>query len=383
MKNVGFIGYGIRGRCLIKAVESLEAKMNVTAIVDPREQEIAKQIQGNPLFANVTFYPDAQTMLNSEKLDGVFVSTRCDTHTEFTKTVLASDAALFLEKPVAINQQQLDELREVLPKAKGRTTVSFPLRLTAICRQVRSIIARGDIGEITMVQAVNNVPYGSVYFHDWYRDESLTGGLYLQKMTHDIDYIAYLTGMQMVEVRAQSTKLYYQGTQPAGLRCPECTQYHTCPESSYVVKHIYKDGVTGDHCCFATDTGNHDTASVIFTMENGALVSYNQNFIAKKSAQRRGCRVIGTQGSVEFDFYTGEIRLDCYRTNQIVTHRITPPAGLHFGGDEALILDFISVMEGGEGVCGLEDGIRSAQACVSARLADEQNTSVIIPQTTT
>jgi hypothetical protein len=32
-----------------------------------------------------------------------------------------------------------------------------------------------------MVQAINNVPYGSVYYHSWYRDPKETGGLFLQK----------------------------------------------------------------------------------------------------------------------------------------------------------------------------------------------------------
>ena len=59
---------------------------------------------------------------------------------------------------------------------------------------MKRIVDSGVLGRLTMVQAVNNVPYGSVYYHSWYRDPAETGGLFLQKATHDIDYIHFLDG---------------------------------------------------------------------------------------------------------------------------------------------------------------------------------------------
>ncbi|MFQ8832885.1 MAG: Gfo/Idh/MocA family oxidoreductase [Ruthenibacterium lactatiformans] len=69
--------------------------------------------------------------------------------------------------------------------------VSFPLRLSSITLEMKRIVDSGVLGRLTMVQAVNNVPYGSVYYHSWYRDPAETGGLFLQKATHDIDYIHF------------------------------------------------------------------------------------------------------------------------------------------------------------------------------------------------
>lgn len=223
-----------------------------------------------------------------------------------------------------------------------------------------------------MVQAVNNVPYGSVYYHSWYRDPAETGGLFLQKATHDIDYIHFLTGERPVSVCAKTAKLHFKGDRPAGLHCPDCPDYRTCPESSYVVKNILKEDVQGDSCCFASDTGNEDGASVIFTTESGMLISYNQNFVVKKSAGRRGARLIGTEGSAEFDFYTAEIRVDRYLSPQTVTHKFNFPAGMHFGGDEMLALDFLRVLDGGEARSDLSAGLVSAASCLAARQADAE-----------
>lgn len=124
-----------------------------------------------------------------------------------------------------------------------------------------------------------------------------------------------------MSVCAKTAKLHFKGERPAGLHCPDCPDYRTCPESSYVVGRILKEDVQGDACCFAADTGNEDGASAIFTTASGMLISYNQNFTVKKSAGRRGARLIGTKGSAEFDFYTAEIREDRYLSPQTVTHK--------------------------------------------------------------
>lgn len=54
--------------------------------------------------------------------------------------------------------------------------ISFPLRFTCIVKEMKKLVDSGELGEILSVQATNHVPYGSVYYHSWYRDDSLTGG---------------------------------------------------------------------------------------------------------------------------------------------------------------------------------------------------------------
>ena len=377
-KRLGFIGYGFRSETMMKAFAGIEADLEVAAICDPRAEEIRRQVEGTPMFPAVHYYKESGEMLDREELDGVFVGTRCPLHTPKALEVFARDLPLFLEKPVAITPEQLRLLEEAAPDHSHRTVVSFPLRLCTITLEVRKIIQRGDIGQVTMVQAVNNVPYGGVYYHNWYRDESLTGGLFLQKTTHDIDYISFLIGEVPTQVYAQEAKLYYKGLRPAGLRCPDCPEYRTCPESSYTVGRVFKDEVQGELCCFARDTGNHDAASAIFTCASGVIISYSQNFIAKKGARRRGCRVIGTEGSVEFDFYTGQIRFDDYRAPRTVTHVFEAAGTNHFGGDERLALAFLDVLEGRPSAVSLRSGLDSAACCLAARQSAAEHRPVSI-----
>lgn len=370
MKHIGIIGYGLRSETMMKSFRALEADIRVAAVADPRYQDIAPGLDGDPYFAGARFYADAEEMLGEEPLDGVLIGTRCSMHTPYACRVLERGLPLFLEKPVCVSREQYEALREAGRGKEKRVVVSFPLRLTPIVLEMKRLADSGLLGRLTMVQAVNNVPYGSVYYHSWYRDPAETGGLFMQKATHDIDYLHFLTGERPVSVCAKTAKLYFRGDRAAGLRCPQCREYRTCPESSYVVGRLLKEDVQGEACCFAVDTGNEDAASAIFTTESGMLLSYNQNFTVKKGAGRRGARLIGTEGSAEFDFYTGEIREDRYRTAQTVTHRFSPAAGMHFGGDEGLALDFLRVLNGEDAQSDLTAGLVSAASCLAAREAD-------------
>ena len=262
MKRIGFIGYGLRSETMMKSFRSLEADITVAAVADPRHAEIAPGLAGDPYFAHTRWYADADELLAGEALDGVFIGTRCSLHTPYACRVLDMGLPLFLEKPVCITRPQYEQLRRAAAGKEKQVVVSFPLRLSSITLEMKRIVDSGVLGRLTMVQAVNNVPYGSVYYHSWYRDPAETGGLFLQKATHDIDYIHFLTGERPVSVCAKTAKLHFKGDRPAGLHCPDCPDYRTCPESSYVVKNILKEDVQGDTCCFASDTGNEDGASV-------------------------------------------------------------------------------------------------------------------------
>ena len=370
MKKIGFIGYGLRSATMMNAFRSLEADIQVAAAADPAWPRISPEVRDDPYFSGTVWYNSAEEMLRRETLDGVFIGTRCSLHTRYACLALREGLPLFLEKPVCISREQYAELKAAGEGKESRVVVSFPLRVTSIVQEMKRIVSSGVLGRITMVQAVNNVPYGSVYYHSWYRDPSETGGLFLQKATHDVDYINYLTGDRPVSVCSKTAKLYFRGDRPAGLTCPECPEYRTCRESSYSVAHIYKEEVQGNQCCFAEDTGNEDTAAMLLQTESGALISYSQVFTVKKSAARRGARLIGTEGSAEFDFNTGEIREDRYLTSQTVTHSFHFGSGQHFGGDEALALDFLNVLSGRPAQSDLTAGLESAAICLAARDAD-------------
>ena len=370
MKKIGFIGYGLRSETMMKAFPGAGLPLAPAAVADPRLETLQPQLARDGRFADTRYYADAEEMLDREALDAVFIGTRCGLHARYAALVMERGLPLFLEKPVCIDEAQYARLLAAPPALRGRVMVSFPLHVTCIVQEMKRLVDSGALGDVVSVQAVNNVPYGGVYYHSWYRDAALTGGLFLQKSTHDIDYITHILGKRPVSVAALTSKMYFKGNKPAGLHCPDCPEYRTCPESSFVVEHRRKEEPSGELCCFARDTGNEDVGAALFTCEDGTLISYHQTFLVKNDAGRRGARFIGTRASAEFDFYTAQLRVDYYDERHTAVHQFHYPEGLvHFGGDEALARGFAEMLEGAPSPLGLEHGLASAAACLAARRA--------------
>ncbi len=369
MRKIGVIGFGGRlGDLIQNVLLELGMDVKIAAVADTDLTAVRGRLRHPGLTADgIRFYTDAREMLDNEELDGCMIGTRCNTHTPYAVEVLRRNIPLFLEKPVSVTMEQLRALDAAGKATAAQTVVSFPLRASLPVRKAKAIIDSGEIGEVQHVQAWNNVPYGAGYYHTWCRDESVTGGLFLQKATHDLDYIQYILGHRPVELCAMESKQIYKGDKPARLRCPDCPEERTCPESEWFMTTYKADHPHGDLCCFSTATGNHDSASVLVRYDTGMHVCYSQNFFARKNAQLRGARFLGYKGTLEFDWYTGELLVHKHDEPVDVCYKLDLTASSHFGGDKQLMLNFCGVMAGTENSeSPLEDGIASALLCLKA-----------------
>jgi predicted dehydrogenase len=230
MIRLGVIGYGRRLRRVLDAVSAVDPEATVVAVVDPLGDALRRSYSERLRYA--TFFGSVDRLLDEGRVDGVLIGTRCSLHAQLAIKVLERDLPLFLEKPVAIEWEQLRALQAASERSRSPVVVSFPLRVSPLCEAVRGIVDAGAIGTIEQVQAVNNVPpYAATYYHGWMRDESETGGLWLQKATHDFDYITSLVRQQPVQICAVESKTVFRGEMPAGLCCADCELQRDCPES--------------------------------------------------------------------------------------------------------------------------------------------------------
>lgn len=349
-------------------------QVKIAAIADPRCEAlkpVAKE-RGHDV-ESIRFYEDADAILAAGGIDAIYVGTRCSLHAKMGAKVLKAGLPLFLEKPVATNMEDLASLRKAYLESKSKVVVSFPLRVSPLTRLAKKIIDSGRIGEINHILAWNYVPYGQVYFQTWYRDENETHGLFLQKATHDFDYINYLLGdNKPVSLCAMSAKQIYKGDKPAGKLCAECEEKETCLESPFCLE-------AGGHglpacdwdslkCAFAVDTGNEDSGSAIVRYSSGMNVTYTQNFFARKKAGKRGVSLSGYKGTLEFDFYTNEVKVFGHQQNVLETYSLDSTDG-HGGGDGILLDAFVKLVEGKADVSisTLDDGLLSALMCLKAK----------------
>ncbi|MFH1614440.1 MAG: Gfo/Idh/MocA family oxidoreductase [Planctomycetota bacterium] len=377
--RLGIIGYGFRIRHMISIMKTL-GNITIVSICDTNldaTKTNAKKNESN--YNDIRFFDSHEKLVNGPQVDGVLLGTNCSTHTPIAIKVLDAGIPLFLEKPVSINDEQLNSLKQAAKKPH-KVVVSFPLRLTPLVQKVKEIIDRGTIGAVEHVQAFNDVPYGHVYFQGWYRDNNETGGLFLQKATHDFDYINYLVKRAPVKIAAMTSKQVYKGTHPEGLFCRDCPENKTCRESPYnpdmapaedewMKPHQYM-------CAFAPDAANEDSGSAIIMYDSGMHAVYSQNFFAKHKAARRGARLYGCDGTIEFDGYGKDIKLYYHNAPKSETIKVNIDASdAHGGGDNVLAQNFIDVINGSaESKSTLKEGILSAEMCLRARRSAQTGT---------
>lgn len=384
MIRIGIIGYGNRVSHMARGLNIWGIPYQVTLVADPQAEQIKAHDDG---FLGETHFVDSaeQLLEHADQLDGVMIGTRCNLHTDLACQVAETGLPLFLEKPVAIDFAQLARLRDAFQNYSAPTVVSFPLRLSPVLQRVKAIVDSGEIGTVEHLVANNDVPYGGTYFRTWHRDSTLNGGLFLQKATHDLDYITYLLGQKPKWISATKAQRVYGGTMPWELQCKDCALKEECPESPLVrFRHGFERQQVEfheryDYCVFSEGIEIEDINNCLIEYERGAQVSYAQNVFARYQAQRRGARLLGYQGTIEFDWYQNQIKLYSHRRPTVETIDFTGNMP-HFGGDRELGWDWLlAIRDGKPSRSTIQDGIDSAHLCLWAKRAAEERQVFEVP----
>ena len=370
--NLGVIGLGGRAASLLGVFRRVHSGLRVAAVADPDRDGALRRLRDAELpDRDTAFFPDADRMLrHAGDLDALMIGTRCNIHTPIAVNAAPTGLPLYLEKPVAISYEQIVALREAYRGREKSVVVSFPLRVTPLFRKVMEVVESGRLGLVNQVQAVNYVPYGGVYYaRETYRDFDVTGGMWLQKATHDFDYLNAMLGVPTA-VSAVMTRMAYGGDMPHDLRCSACDRADTCLESPAGVARRGDDGGVGtdDHLCvFGDGIKLQDAGAALVAYEDGSHASYVQNFLSRRSAASRGATVTGYEATLSFDWYKGTVTVIDHHTDRVDSFNVKASSG-HLGGDEALARNFVDVCLGrDESRTDLASGLLSAAMCLAAR----------------
>ncbi len=374
MIRLGVLGHGRRISNVIKScLREVEPDLRVVGIVDPDEEGARSRLDECDQ-KDVDFYPNLKEMMRKANLDALAVGTRCNLHAPYGIEAAEYDLPLYLEKPVAISMEQAEALERAFENSNCPVVVSFPLRVSPLCVLAKEYLDKGAVGEPQHILSVNYVPYGTCYFDGGCRNYEITQGLFLQKATHDFDYMMYLIDSPIVRIAAmKSCGRVFGGNKPAGLVCSKCDEQDTCLESPQNRKRNCSGGKLEDHpCAFGEEIGtpetgmNEDSSSALVTFASGVQGVYTQVFITRRDAAARGTTVSGYHGTVSFDWYKNELRR--VRHHQPFSETVKADEGMsHFGGDLELAHDFIDIINGkGKSRTTIRMGIQSVYTCLAA-----------------
>ena len=348
MIRLGIIGLGQRLAHMLSCFQTSDPSLQVVGLVDPNPAAALERLPAERR-AGIRVFTTMAELLREGRPDALAVGTRCDLHAHYGIAAAATGLPLFLEKPVATNMADARALERAFADAAGEVVVSFPLRVSALAGMAKTALAAGAVGRLEHILAVNYVPYGNVYFDSWYRDQRITQGLFLQKATHDLDYVADLVGAPITRVAAmaqQGRVFRDKSLEPAG--GDDTRAYYE------------KIGTP--------ETGmNEDASTALLEFANGVQGVYTQVFYTKHHGAARGATLSGLRGTLRFDWYRNELLH--HRHDVARTEMERPPEGLnHFGGDSVLADNFIAVIKGqARSASPIAAGLRSVYACLAAK----------------
>lgn len=345
--KLGVIGFGKRFSGIWRNFQTGDPDHSIAGVVDP-DPKLQRAHITDEERASLRRFGSMDALIRQGRPDALYIGTRCDMHTPLAMEAAKYNLPIFLEKPVSHSMEQALALEAAFRNSKCPVLVSFPLRASTLCRKTKELLNQGIVGRVEHVLATNYVAYGWGYFYGPYREYSITQGLFLQKATHDLDYLAYLIGTPIVRVAAMHSlgRVYRDSSTPKDLRDPEA---------------IYYDNIG------TPETGmNEDSSSALLEFADGTKGVYTQVFFAK-GVTRRGAVLSGTKGLLEFDWYQSQIKSTDYEQpiHSVTTIKREED---HWGGDPKLVQNFLNMVQNGAPpLSSIQDGLRSVYACLAAK----------------
>ncbi|HEX7312862.1 MAG TPA: bi-domain-containing oxidoreductase [Pyrinomonadaceae bacterium] len=157
----------------------------------------ARDMGGRYGFAR--FVSGADEVLSDENVNLLVVATRHDTHAELARRGLERGIDVFVEKPLALDDEELDALLEAAARSRGRLTVGFNRRFSPHARQAKEFF-KDRRAPLSILYRVNA---GRVPRTHWTQDAREGGGRIRGEVCHFVDFMQYVTGSHVRKVYAE------------------------------------------------------------------------------------------------------------------------------------------------------------------------------------
>jgi predicted dehydrogenase len=202
--NIGFIGTGgISHRHYRQTMATKHGR--VAALTEPDDGALRNFYKAYPEARELPVYRDYKEMLAREPLDGVVILSPHVYHYEQITTCLEKGLHVLTEKPMV---NSIKHAHAIIAKAKAANRVlmiAYQRHYEPTFRYMRDVIARGKLGTIQYVQAIQAQEWLRLTRGTWRQDKELSGGGQLNDSgSHLIDIIMWVTGLKIKEVYARS-----------------------------------------------------------------------------------------------------------------------------------------------------------------------------------
>ena len=194
---IGFIGAGNYASSML--LPHL-AKLDNAHLAHVATTRSLSAVNAQRRFGFTTASTTADAVLEDESLDAIFIVTRHHTHADLVCRALETGKAVFVEKPLALTDEELERVIDVVDKTgNDRLMVGFNRRFAPLLAEMKSRVRPAGTAARLTRYLVNAGPLAA---DSWYRNEELEGSRFTGEGGHFIDTLSWWAGSLPTEVYA-------------------------------------------------------------------------------------------------------------------------------------------------------------------------------------
>lgn len=193
---VGVIGAGnFVSLVLLPALAKTSAQLRIIASAGDPGAALAARKFG---FSQAT--SDYHAILDDPEVNTVFIATQHNTHAQMVVDALGAGKHAFVEKPLALNREELAAVRGAWREAGDRyLMVGFNRRFAPLSVKMQRLLA-GRTQPFSLIYTVNA---GAIPPEHWTQDPRVGGGRIIGEGCHFIDLLRFLVGAPVVGLEAR------------------------------------------------------------------------------------------------------------------------------------------------------------------------------------
>jgi predicted dehydrogenase len=340
-----------RGLDLAREAQA-SGRLPIVAVCDPNPQ--GRQNFKKELGQDIREFDDYRSLLDWNDFEVLIIASPDYVHEEHALAALKAGKHLLLEKPISITYEGGRRIVEAVNRSGCIVIVGFVLRYAPIFVRARQLVQEGKIGKLTCIWEQHSVFYGSDwYFHDWHATFKNTGGLLLQKGSHDFDLINWFADSRAEKVMAIGSRDFFGGDKPDDLTCPACPDREKCLDRQ-------PDGHPRVRCAFRREVDCLDNHLVLIEYANGVKANYNECHYTPDA--NRFFSFIGTKGKLIVSEMDRTLSLQLRASKDKVDYAVDQNHEGHGGGDRGIIRGLLDSLDSRtKPLAGVEEGLEAVR----------------------
>jgi len=136
-------------------------------------------------------------VLSDKNINTVFIATRHNLHAQYVIKALENRKNIFVEKPLCMNEKELEEISKLYQMQKTHLMVGFNRRFSPAIQKVKKIFSDDQLKSINI-----RVNAGILTPEHWVNDPEIGGGRIIGESCHFIDLVMYIAGSKIKSVYA-------------------------------------------------------------------------------------------------------------------------------------------------------------------------------------